>query len=88
MRKHVTARPAHRRPESSLCPGVRTPTRTGRGTFKIRATVTVEERDGPPQGTSSRSCPSQVGPEQVVGKIKDLVGSKTAPGIADVKDLT
>ena len=47
-------------------------------------------RDQPaPQGASSSpSCPTSIGPEKVIEKIKDLVQSKRLLGIADVKDLT
>ncbi|MFD7701191.1 DNA topoisomerase (ATP-hydrolyzing) subunit A [Streptomyces caelestis] len=68
--------------------GVRDAYETGRGTFKIRATVTVEEVTARRKGLVVTELPFTVGPEKVIGKIKDLVGSKKLQGIADVKDLT
>ncbi|MDT0397681.1 MULTISPECIES: DNA gyrase/topoisomerase IV subunit A [Streptomyces] len=68
--------------------GVRDAYETGRGTFKIRATVTVEEVTARRKGLVVTELPFTVGPEKVIGKIKDLVGSKRLQGIADVKDLT
>ncbi|MFG2516206.1 DNA topoisomerase (ATP-hydrolyzing) subunit A [Streptomyces sp. NPDC048584] len=68
--------------------GVRDAYETGRGTFKIRATVTVEDVTARRKGLVVTELPFTVGPEKVIGKIKDLVGSKRLQGIADVKDLT
>ncbi|MFE2277778.1 DNA topoisomerase (ATP-hydrolyzing) subunit A [Streptomyces sp. NPDC059454] len=68
--------------------GVRDAYGTGRGTFKIRATVTVEDVTARRKGLVVTELPFTVGPEKVIGKIKDLVGSKKLQGIADVKDLT
>ncbi|MCA1220184.1 DNA gyrase/topoisomerase IV subunit A [Streptomyces sp. 8L] len=61
---------------------------TGRGTFKIRATVTVEDVTPRRKGLVVTELPFTVGPEKVIAKIKDLVSSKRLQGIADVKDLT
>ncbi|WP_320779973.1 DNA topoisomerase IV subunit A [Streptomyces sp. CRN 30] len=69
-------------------PGIRDAYATGRGTFKIRATVTVENVTARRKGLVVTELPFAVGPEKVVAKIKDLVGSKKLQGIADVKDLT
>ncbi|WP_175408458.1 DNA topoisomerase (ATP-hydrolyzing) subunit A [Streptomyces sp. TRM64462] len=60
----------------------------GRGTFKIRATATVENVTARRKGITVTELPFMVGPEKVIAKIKDLVGSKKLQGIADVKDLT
>ncbi|MFF9485581.1 DNA topoisomerase (ATP-hydrolyzing) subunit A [Streptomyces sp. NPDC014676] len=68
--------------------GVRDAYEKGRGTFKIRATVTVEDVTARRKGLVVTELPFTVGPEKVIGKIKDLVGSKKLQGIADVKDLT
>ncbi|MEZ3182869.1 DNA topoisomerase IV subunit A [Streptomyces pimonensis] len=68
--------------------GVRDAYEKGRGTFKIRATVTVEEVTARRKGLVVTELPFTVGPEKVIGKIKDLVGAKKLQGIADVKDLT
>ncbi|GGX16125.1 DNA topoisomerase (ATP-hydrolyzing) [Streptomyces malachitofuscus] len=68
--------------------GVRDAYETGRGTFKIRATVTVEDVTARRKGLVVTELPFTVGPEKVIAKIKDLVGAKKLQGIADVKDLT
>ncbi|TXS57282.1 DNA topoisomerase (ATP-hydrolyzing) subunit A [Streptomyces sp. t39] len=68
--------------------GIRDAYETGRGTFKIRATVSVETVTARRKGLVVTELPFAVGPEKVVAKIKDLVGSKKLQGIADVKDLT
>ncbi|CAL9416378.1 DNA gyrase/topoisomerase IV subunit A [Streptomyces sp. enrichment culture] len=68
--------------------GIRDAYETGRGTFKIRATVTVEDVTARRKGLVVTELPFAVGPEKVIAKIKDLVGSKKLQGIADVKDLT
>ncbi|MCH0542285.1 DNA topoisomerase IV subunit A [Streptomyces sp. MUM 203J] len=61
---------------------------SGRGTFKIRATTSVENVTARRKGIVVTELPFTVGPEKVISKIKDLVGSKRLQGIADVKDLT
>ncbi|MFJ8201452.1 DNA topoisomerase (ATP-hydrolyzing) subunit A [Streptomyces sp. NPDC096152] len=68
--------------------GIRDAYESGRGTFKIRATVTVETVTARRKGLVVTELPFTVGPEKVIAKIKDLVGSKKIQGIADVKDLT
>ncbi|MFE9833600.1 DNA topoisomerase (ATP-hydrolyzing) subunit A [Streptomyces sp. NPDC005551] len=68
--------------------GIRDAYETGRGTFKIRATVAVESVTPRRKGLVVTELPFTVGPEKVIAKIKDLVGAKKLQGIADVKDLT
>ncbi|MFD8630929.1 DNA topoisomerase (ATP-hydrolyzing) subunit A [Streptomyces sp. NPDC059533] len=68
--------------------GIKDAYENGRGTFKIRATVTVENVTARRKGLVVTELPFTVGPEKVIAKIKDLVGSKKLQGIADVKDLT
>ncbi|MFE3037635.1 DNA topoisomerase (ATP-hydrolyzing) subunit A [Streptomyces canus] len=68
--------------------GIRDAYETGRGTFKIRATVAVETVTARRKGLVVTELPFTVGPEKVIAKIKDLVGAKKLQGIADVKDLT
>ncbi|MET8164981.1 DNA topoisomerase IV subunit A [Streptomyces sp. NPDC005329] len=68
--------------------GIRDAYESGRGTFKIRATVSVETVTARRKGLVITELPFAVGPEKVIAKIKDLVGSKKIQGIADVKDLT
>lgn len=68
--------------------GIRDAYESGRGTFKIRATVAVENVTARRKGLIVTELPFAVGPEKVISKIKDLVGAKKLQGIADVKDLT
>ncbi|NBE51139.1 DNA gyrase/topoisomerase IV subunit A [Streptomyces boluensis] len=68
--------------------GIRDAYESGRGTFKIRATVAVENVTPRRKGLIVTELPFTVGPEKVISKIKDLVGNKKLQGIADVKDLT
>ncbi|MFI1358963.1 DNA topoisomerase (ATP-hydrolyzing) subunit A [Streptomyces sp. NPDC020898] len=68
--------------------GIRDAYESGRGTFKIRATVSVENVTARRMGLVVTELPFTVGPEKVIAKIKDLVGAKKLQGIADVKDLT
>ncbi|WP_432075072.1 DNA gyrase/topoisomerase IV subunit A [Streptomyces wuyuanensis] len=68
--------------------GIRDAYETGRGTFKIRATVAVETVTARRKGLVVTELPFSVGPEKVISKIKDMVGQKKLQGIADVKDLT
>lgn len=68
--------------------GIRDAYESGRGTFKIRATVAVDTVTARRKGLVVTELPFAVGPEKVIAKIKDLVGSKKIQGIADVKDLT
>ncbi len=68
--------------------GIKDAYESGRGTFKIRATTTVETVTARRKGIVVTELPFTVGPEKVISKIKDLVGSKKLQGIADVKDLT
>ncbi|ONK10740.1 DNA topoisomerase IV subunit A [Streptomyces sp. MP131-18] len=68
--------------------GIRDAYETGRGTFRIRATVAEEKVSARRRGLVVTELPFTVGPEKVIGKIKDLVNAKRLQGIADVKDLT
>ncbi|MFF3246121.1 DNA topoisomerase (ATP-hydrolyzing) subunit A [Streptomyces sp. NPDC002870] len=68
--------------------GIKDAYESGRGTFKIRATVSVEDVTARRKGLVVTELPFTVGPEKVIAKIKDLVSSKKLQGIADVKDLT
>ncbi|WP_030778664.1 DNA gyrase/topoisomerase IV subunit A [Streptomyces sp. NRRL S-920] len=68
--------------------GIKDAYESGRGSFKIRATVAVENVTARRKGLVVTELPFSVGPEKVISKIKDLVGAKKLQGIADVKDLT
>jgi DNA gyrase subunit A len=62
--------------------------RTGRGSFKTRATVSVENVGPRKTGLVVTELPYLVGPERVIEKIKDAVNGKKLSGISDVTDLT
>ena len=68
--------------------GVRDAYETGRGSFKMRARIDIEQVSPRRQGLVVRELPYQVGPERVIERIKDLVTAKKLQGIADVTDLT
>ncbi|MEE3089164.1 MAG: DNA topoisomerase IV subunit A, partial [Actinomycetota bacterium] len=68
--------------------GVRDAYTTGRGSFRLRATTTVENVTPRRRGIVVTSLPAGVGPERVIERIKDLVQSKKLTGISDVVDLT
>jgi DNA gyrase subunit A len=68
--------------------GIRDAYATGRGAFKTRARVSVENITARKAGLVVTELPYLVGPEKVIEKIKDGVGSKKLSGISDVTDLT
>jgi len=68
--------------------GVREAYETGRGTFRTRATVRIEDVTARRKGIVVTELPYTVGPEKVIEKIKDLVQAKKLLGISDLKDLT
>ncbi|WP_042393873.1 DNA gyrase/topoisomerase IV subunit A [Streptacidiphilus carbonis] len=68
--------------------GIRDAYESGRGTFKIRAKVSVEDVTPRRKGLVVTELPYNVGPEKVISKIKDLVNAKKLQGVSDIKDLT
>ena len=68
--------------------GVRDAYATGRGSFKTRATISIEPITARKTGIVVTQLPYLVGPEKVIEKIKDGVQSKKLAGISDVTDLT
>jgi DNA gyrase subunit A len=68
--------------------GIRDAYATGRGSFKTRAKVEVEQLSARRTGLVVTELPYMVGPEKVIEKIKDAVNSKKLAGISDVVDLT
>lgn len=68
--------------------GIRDAYATGRGSFKTRAKVAVEQLSARRTGLVVTELPYMVGPEKVIEKIKDAVNSKKLAGISDVVDLT
>lgn len=61
---------------------------TGRGTFRMRAKVSVETVGPRRTGLVVTELPYLVGPERVIDKIRDAVSSKKLEGILNVVDLT
>ena len=68
--------------------GIRDAYLTGRGSFRTRATVKIENVTPRRKGIVVTELPYLVGPEKVIDKVKDLVQSKKLQGIADLKDLS
>ncbi|GAB3524875.1 DNA gyrase/topoisomerase IV subunit A [Arthrobacter monumenti] len=68
--------------------GIRDAYASGRGSFKMRAKVEVEQLNARRTGLVVTELPYGVGPEKVIEKIKDAVTSKKLQGISDVVDLT
>ncbi|MEO3939140.1 DNA topoisomerase IV subunit A [Dermatophilaceae bacterium Soc4.6] len=68
--------------------GIRDAYLTGRGAFRTRATVRIENVTPRRKGIVVTELPYLVGPEKVIEKIKDMVNAKRLLGISDVKDLT
>ena len=68
--------------------GVQEAYESGRGSFRVRATVTIEKVTSRKQGIIITELPYTIGPEKVVEKIADLVKAKKILGISDIVDLT
>jgi DNA gyrase subunit A len=68
--------------------GIRDAYATGRGSFKTRAKVTVEQLSARRTGLVVTELPYTVGPEKVIERIKDAVTAKKLQGISDIVDLT
>ena len=68
--------------------GIREAYETGKGSFKTRATVSIESVGPRKTGLVVTELPYLVGPERVIEKIKDAVNTKKLVGISDVTDLT
>ena len=61
---------------------------TGKGSFKMRAKVSIESVAPRRTGLVITELPLSVGPERVIEKIRDGVNSKKLQGIHNVVDLT
>ncbi len=68
--------------------GIRDAYGTGRGSFKVRARVSIEPIGPRKTGLVVSELPYLVGPEKVIDKIKEAVNGKKITGISDVTDLT
>ena len=61
---------------------------TGRGTIRVRARAEIIDVGGRRQAIRILELPWLVGPEKVVGKIKEVVGAGRLEGVEDVKNLS
>ncbi len=68
--------------------GIRDAYATGRGTFRTRATIRIENVTPRRQGIVVTELPPGIGPEKVIERIKELVQAKRLQGISDLTDLT
>ena len=68
--------------------GLRTAYETGRGSVRVRARATVEAVTRRRQAVIVTELPYLVGPERVVSRITELVGSGRLLGIAGIADLS
>jgi len=68
--------------------GIKEAYTTGRGIFRTRATVAIEQVNSRRAGIVVTELPYNVGPEKVITRITDLVQAKKITGISDIKDLT
>jgi DNA gyrase/topoisomerase IV subunit A len=68
--------------------GVREAYATGKGSFKVRASVEISKVTTRKMGITIKELPFTIGPEKVVERIADLVKAKKIQGISDIVDLT
>jgi DNA gyrase/topoisomerase IV subunit A len=68
--------------------GVREAYATGKGSFKVRATVEINKVTSRKMGIVIKELPFTIGPEKVVERIADLVKAKKIQGISDIIDLS
>ncbi|MFZ1362121.1 MAG: DNA topoisomerase IV subunit A [Candidatus Nanopelagicales bacterium] len=68
--------------------GIEEAYRTGKGSFRMRASTRIEQVTPRRKGIVVDALPYRVGPEGILAKIKELVQAKKIDGIADLVDLT
>jgi DNA gyrase subunit A len=68
--------------------GIREAYRTGRGTFKTRATARVENVTARKRGIVITELPYLIGPEKILTAVADGVKSKKIQGVTAISDLT
>ncbi len=68
--------------------GVREAYRSGRGTFRVRASARIEALTPRRRGIVITELPYGVGPERVRERVAELVRSRRLQGVADVEDYT
>ena len=61
---------------------------SGKGAFKIRATVEISKVSSRKQGIIVKELPFNIGPEKIVEKIAEVVKNKKVQGISDIVDLS
>ena len=66
--------------------GIRDAYRTGRGSIKMRARTTIEQRSSGKSRIVVTELPYQVNKARLIEKIADLVRDKTIEGITDLRD--
>ena len=68
--------------------GVRDAYATGRGSFKVRAKVSIENLTARKKGLVFTELPYMIGPEKIIEKVKDGVNAKKLTGISDINDYS
>lgn len=68
--------------------GIEEAYKTGRGSFRVRAKMSVERVTPRKRGLVVSELPYMVGPERVIERIKDQVNAKRLQGISNVTNLT
>jgi DNA gyrase/topoisomerase IV subunit A len=68
--------------------GVREAYATGKGSFKVRASVEIEKVSTRKMGIVIKELPYTIGPEKIVERIAALVKAKKIQGISDIIDLS
>ncbi|ARC57009.1 DNA gyrase subunit A [Frondihabitans sp. 762G35] len=68
--------------------GVRDAYATGRGSFRVRAKVSIENLTARKKGLVFTELPYLIGPEKVIEKVKDGVNAKKLTGISDINDFS
>lgn len=68
--------------------GVREAYESGRGSFRTRASVRIENLSARRKGIVVTELPYLVGPEKVIEKVKDAVTNKKLTGISSIDDFS
>lgn len=68
--------------------GVKESYQTGRGQFRIKARAEITDVSSKKKGIIVTELPYMVGPEKVIGRIKELINDKKLLGISNVADYS
>ena len=68
--------------------GIRDAYFTGRGSFRTRATTTIDNLTPRKKSIVVTELPYMVGAEKIIDRMKDLLQAKKLQGIADINDLS